>query len=387
MTEVVGVHFRRAGRVYYFDPKDLELTRGSKVIVETARGQEYGEVVTERKEVEDEEVTLPLKPIIRMATPEDDERQDDNLEKEKEAFKICKKKIAAHGLEMNLISAEYTFDNKKLQFYFSAEGRVDFRDLVKDLASVFRTRIELRQIGVRDETKILGGIGICGRELCCASYLSDFTPVSIKMAKDQGLSLNPTKISGSCGRLMCCLKNEQDTYEYLNSKMPGIGDIVYTPDGARAEVTGVNTLREQVRVIIDTGEEREAFDYHVDELSRDAAHPGKKREKREKRDKKNRRFDDGNGGRRLDRFEKEEAPSEEDGDRRIGKALEKKERRQEDIEKKREKDAANEVKGRIKKKGRIRDKKQRHPKGGPRPKKNRGYYMEMTDDFDDYEDI
>ena len=216
------------------------------VIVETARGVEMGTVLIPPKEVEDDKVIQPLKPVIRIATEEDEKVIERNREKEKEAFAICKEKIAKHGLEMKLVNAEYTFDNNKLLFYFTADGRIDFRELVKDLASVFRTRIELRQIGVRDETKILGGIGICGRELCCKSYLSDFIPVSIKMAKEQNLSLNPTKISGVCGRLMCCLKNEQDTYEYLNSRLPSVGDTVTTPSGMRGEVSAVNVLRQLV---------------------------------------------------------------------------------------------------------------------------------------------
>lgn len=206
MTKVVGVRFRRAGKIYYFDPGKAKMAAGSHVIVETARGIEYGTVLIAPKEVDDKAVVQPLKPVICVATPEDDKTEQRNKEKEKEAYKICLEKIAKHKLEMKLVEAEYTFDNNKLLFYFTADGRIDFRELVKDLAAVFRTRIELRQIGVRDETKILGGIGICGRELCCKSYLADFAPVSIKMAKEQNLSLNPTKISGVCGRLMCCLK-------------------------------------------------------------------------------------------------------------------------------------------------------------------------------------
>ena len=217
MTTVIGVRFRRAGKVYYFDPAGIEVKKGEHVIVETARGVEFGTVVLGCREVEDEKVVQPLKQVIRVATPEDYEINEKNREKEKTAFGICLEKIQKHGLEMKLIDAEYTFDNNKVLFYFTADGRIDFRELVKDLASVFRTRIELRQIGVRDETKIIGGIGICGRPLCCHSYLSEFAPVSIKMAKEQNLSLNPTKISGVCGRLMCCLKNEEEAYEELNS--------------------------------------------------------------------------------------------------------------------------------------------------------------------------
>ena len=216
MTTVIGVRFRRAGKVYYFDPAGIEVKKGEHVIVETARGVEFGTVVLGCREVEDEKVVQPLKQVIRVATPEDYEINEKNREKEKTAFGICLEKIQKHGLEMKLIDAEYTFDNNKVLFYFTADGRIDFRELVKDLASVFRTRIELRQIGVRDETKIIGGIGICGRPLCCHSYLSEFAPVSIKMAKEQNLSLNPTKISGVCGRLMCCLKNEERSEEHTS---------------------------------------------------------------------------------------------------------------------------------------------------------------------------
>ncbi len=266
MTKIVGVRFRHAGKIYYFDPLDLELEVSMHVIVETARGVEMGTVLIAPKEVEDDMVVQPLKPIIRIAGEEDEQVVARNKEREKEAFVICKEKIAKHNLEMKLVEAEYTFDNNKLLFYFTADGRIDFRELVKDLAAVFRTRIELRQIGVRDETKMMGGIGICGRELCCHSYLTDFVPVSIKMAKEQNLSLNPTKISGVCGRLMCCLKNEQETYEYLNSRLPSIGDSVITRDGMQGEVSGVNVLRQLVKVLIDTGDEKELLEYPVDEL-------------------------------------------------------------------------------------------------------------------------
>lgn len=266
MIKVVGVRFQKAGKIYYFDPLDYELEVPMHVIVETARGVEMGTVLIPPKEVEDDKVIQPLKPVIRIATDEDEKVIERNREKEKEAFVICKEKIAKHGLEMKLVNAEYTFDNNKLLFYFTADGRIDFRELVKDLASVFRTRIELRQIGVRDETKILGGVGICGRELCCKSYLTDFIPVSIKMAKEQNLSLNPTKISGVCGRLMCCLKNEQDTYEYLNSRLPSVGDTVTTPGGMRGNVTAVNVLRQLVKVVVDNGEEKELQEYRVDDL-------------------------------------------------------------------------------------------------------------------------
>lgn len=267
MIKVIGVRFRQAGKIYYFDPLDFDIEAGQHVIVETARGVEYGLVLTGPKEVEDDKVIQPLKPVIRIATPEDDEVTYTNKEREREAFKICLEKIQKHELDMKLIDAEYTFDNNKVLFYFTADGRIDFRELVKDLASVFKTRIELRQIGVRDETKILGGIGICGRVLCCHSYLPEFAPVSIKMAKEQNLSLNPTKISGVCGRLMCCLKNEQDTYEYLNSKLPSPGDRVTTIDGLKGEVTSVNVLRQLVKVVITAeNDDKEVREYPVDQL-------------------------------------------------------------------------------------------------------------------------
>ena len=266
MTKVIGVRFRTAGKVYFFDPLQFEIKRGDHVIVETARGIEFGTVVAGVHEVEDDKVIQPLKPVMRLAGERDIEQEAANKEKEKEAFKICKEKILKHGLEMKLIDAEYTFDNNKVLFYFTADGRIDFRELVKDLASVFKTRIELRQIGVRDETKIRGGIGICGRPLCCHSYLSDFVPVSIKMAKEQNLSLNPTKISGVCGRLMCCLKNEEDTYEELNRKLPGVGDYVTTADGLHGEVQSVNVLRQLVKVLVEVGDEKELKEYEADTL-------------------------------------------------------------------------------------------------------------------------
>lgn len=267
MIKVIGVRFRQAGKVYFFDPLDFDIQKDSHVIVETARGVEYGKVVLGIREVEEDKVILPLKPVIRMATPEDDAKELENRKKEKDAFNICLEKIRKHNLEMKLIDAEYTFDNNKVLFYFTADGRIDFRELVKDLAAVFRTRIELRQIGVRDETKIRGGLGICGRPLCCSTYLSEFIPVSIKMAKEQNLSLNPTKISGVCGRLMCCLKNEQDTYEYLNSKLPDIGDKVSTNDGFVGEVNSVNVLRQLVKVVItlDNGD-KDLKEYKIEDL-------------------------------------------------------------------------------------------------------------------------
>ncbi|MCI9428049.1 MAG: stage 0 sporulation family protein [Eubacterium sp.] len=266
MTKVVGVRFRNTGKIYYFDPTGFEIEAGAHVIVETARGVEMGNVIFSPKEVEDEAVVQPLKSIIRIATMADESVMEQNRIKEKEAFQICLEKIAKHKLEMKLVEAEYTFDNNKLLFYFTADGRIDFRELVKDLAAVFRTRIELRQIGVRDETKILGGVGICGRGLCCHTYLTDFVPVSIKMAKEQNLSLNPSKISGVCGRLMCCLKNEQETYEYLNSRLPNIGDFATTPEGYKAVVQSVSVLRQMVKVIVEIDDEKEAREYKASDL-------------------------------------------------------------------------------------------------------------------------
>ena len=267
MTKIVGIRFRTAGKIYYFDPADFDLDMAMHVIVETARGIEMGTVLIPPKDVDDDKVVSPLKPVIRVATDEDEKTVERNKEKEKEAFKICLEKIAKHKLDMKLVEAEYTFDNNKLLFYFTADGRIDFRELVKDLAAVFKTRIELRQIGVRDETKILGGVGICGRPLCCHSYLSEFIPVSIKMAKEQNLSLNPTKISGVCGRLMCCLKYEEETYEDLNSHLPSVGDYVTTDDGLKGEVHSVSVLRQQVKVVVTVGrDEKEIRDYRVDQL-------------------------------------------------------------------------------------------------------------------------
>lgn len=266
MTRVIGVRFRNVGKIYYFDPKEFDIQAGDHVIVETARGVEYGSVVLSPRDVEDNKVIQPLKEVIRVATQKDTEKEEKNRKKEKEAYQICLKKIQSHNLEMKLIDVEYTFDNNKVLFYFTADGRIDFRELVKDLAAVFKTRIELRQIGVRDETKILGGIGICGRALCCHTYLSEFAPVSIKMAKEQNLSLNPTKISGVCGRLMCCLKNEQETYEELNRRLPGTGDTVTTPEGLRGEVQSVSVLRQLVKVIVDINDEKEIREYKVEEL-------------------------------------------------------------------------------------------------------------------------
>ena len=267
MIKIVGVRFRNAGKVYYFDPGDLEIGYRDHVIVETARGIEYGDVVGGVRMVPDDQVVQPLRPVIRVADAADDEKAADNRAREKDAIAVCKEKIRHHALEMKLIDAEYTFDGNKLLFYFTADGRVDFRDLVKDLASVFKMRIELRQVGVRDETKLLGGVGICGRPLCCHTWLPDFVPVSIRMAKEQSLSLNPTKISGVCGRLMCCLKNEEDTYEYLNSRLPAVGDEVITANGTRGEVHSVSVLRQRVKILVDVDDEKEIQEYSVEELT------------------------------------------------------------------------------------------------------------------------
>lgn len=267
MVNVIGVRFRRAGKVYFFDPAGYDIKQGDKVIVETARGIEYGSVVLGPRDVEDDKIIQPLKPVIRQATDEDIAIEKRNKEKEKEAFQICLEKIKKHNLEMKLIDCEYTFDNNKVLFYFTADGRIDFRELVKDLASVFKTRIELRQIGVRDETKVVGGIGICGRPLCCHTHLSEFAPVSIKMAKEQNLSLNPTKISGVCGRLMCCLKHEEEAYEELNSKLPGVGDFVTTKDNLKGEVQSVSVLKQLVKVIVVLeNDEKEVREYKVEDL-------------------------------------------------------------------------------------------------------------------------
>lgn len=277
MANVIGVRFRNAGKIYYFDPAGFDIQQGDNVIVETARGVEYGKVVLGLRNIDDDKIIQPLKLVIRQATPEDDEVERKNKEKEKEAFQICLEKIKKHGLEMKLIDSEYTFDNNKVLFYFTADGRIDFRELVKDLASVFKTRIELRQIGVRDETKIVGGIGICGRTLCCNTHLSEFAPVSIKMAKEQNLSLNPTKISGVCGRLMCCLKNEQEAYEELNAKLPDVGDYVTTKDNLKGEVQSVSVLKQLVKVIVTLeNDEKEVREYKVDDLE---FKPRKKKDK------------------------------------------------------------------------------------------------------------
>lgn len=250
MTEIIGVKFKESGKVYYFDPCGITVTEDQGVIVETARGTEYGIVATPNKMVEDKEIVSPLKTLVRVATEKDKHQLTENKKKEKHAFTVCEQKITEHKLDMKLVDVEYAFDQSKILFYFTADGRVDFRELVKDLASIFRTRIELRQIGVRDEAKMLGGLGICGRVFCCSSFLNDFQPVSIKMAKEQGLSLNPTKISGTCGRLMCCLKYEQNAYEDLIRTTPKQGTIVQTADG-RGVVTEVNLLRGILKVRLD----------------------------------------------------------------------------------------------------------------------------------------
>ena len=266
MVKIVGVRFRSAGKVYYFDPKEYSMHPGDHVIVETSRGIEYGTVTGSIQEISEDKVVLPLRAVLRMASPEDIERVAQDREREREALKVCREKVRKHNLDMKVIDAEYTFDGTKLLFYFTADGRVDFRELVKDLASVFRTRIELRQIGVRDETKILGGVGVCGRPLCCHTFLSDFAPVTIRMAKEQNLSLNPVKISGVCGRLMCCLKNEEETYEYLNSQLPANGDTVTTPSGEQGVVTGVNILRQKVKVLFEDGDTKTVEEYDAAEL-------------------------------------------------------------------------------------------------------------------------
>ena len=284
MTKVIGVRFRTAGKIYFFFLLKFTIKRGDHVIVETARGVEYGRVVSGPKDVKDEDVVQPLKPVIRVATEQDRKTVEKNRQKEKEAFKICWEKIRKHGLEMKLIDAEYTFDNNKVLFYFTADGRIDFRELVKDLAAVFRTRIELRQIGVRDETKIKGGIGICGRPLCCSTYLTEFAAVSIKMAKEQNLSLNPSKISGVCGRLMCCLTNEEETYEVLNSQLPSVGDTVTTKDGLTGVVNSLSVLRKQVKVVVNLeNDEKEIREYKAEELK---FRPRKKKQRVTKEEKK-----------------------------------------------------------------------------------------------------
>lgn len=266
MICVVGVRFKKAGKVYYFSPANLEIKKHDFVIVETARGVEYGQVVSEIKEIKEEELISPLKPVLRLADEKDAKSYEDNKIKAKEALEICEEKVSNHGLEMKLIDVEYTFDNNKIIFYFTADGRVDFRELVKDLAAVFRTRIELRQIGVRDEAKMIGGLGLCGRHMCCASFLGDFVPVSIRMAKDQGLSLNPSKISGICGRLMCCLKYEHPVYEEVLERLPNKGSYVWTKAG-KGRVEEINPITEKIRVKITQEDGGETLlDTHFSEI-------------------------------------------------------------------------------------------------------------------------
>ena len=265
MKRIVGVRFKRLGKIYFFDPKWLEVQKGDKVIVDTAQGEEIAEVVVPNRMIEEEKVTEPLKKVLRLASPKDIKHAEECRQKEKEALEICNKKIKEHKLEMTLTDVEYKFDNSKILFYFTADGRVDFRELVKDLAAIYKTRIELRQIGVRDEVKRIGGNGVCGRELCCCSFLSDFETVSIKMAKEQNISLNPSKISGNCGRLMCCLKYEQEVYEEKLKRLPNVGAIVETPDG-KGEVDGIETLKEIVKVKIKDGEIFKIKKYEVKDI-------------------------------------------------------------------------------------------------------------------------
>ena len=270
MKEIVGIRFKSVGKIYYFSPGDIRAKVGDHAIVETVRGVECGEVVIANRQIEDNSISSPLKPIIRLADANDMKTVAKNKQKEKDAFKICEEKIAFRKLKMNLVDVECTFDNNKLLFYFTAENRVDFRELVKDLAAVFRTRIELRQIGVRDEAKILGGLGICGREFCCKAHMGDFNPVSIKMAKEQGLSLNPTKISGTCGRLMCCLRNEQAAYESLLKITPKVGAVVVTPDGDKGRVEDVNLITGKLRIKTEKSEVPVTLDRSEVKLLKDA---------------------------------------------------------------------------------------------------------------------
>ncbi len=299
MVKIVGVRFRSAGKVYYFNPEDLQVRIGEHVIAETSKGPEYGTISTCTKMVDEELVLQPLRSLVRKATQEDEEKIVSLRVKEKEALKVCREKVREHELDMKMVDAEYSFDGTKVLFYFTADGRVDFRNLVKDLASVFHVRIELRQIGVRDETRMLGGIGICGRELCCATYLREFQPVSIKMAKEQNLSLNPAKISGTCGRLMCCLKNEEATYEFLNAKMPKMGEEAITADGQVGKVVELDVLRQRVRVLFEEGDTKEMEIFPVSELTfrprkkKDPSQQGKKN-KAEKGDQD--RKTEGRGG-------------------------------------------------------------------------------------------
>ncbi|GHI00895.1 PSP1 domain-containing protein [Neobacillus kokaensis] len=268
MYDVVGVRFKKAGKIYYFDPGDLPIQKDDFVIVETVRGVEYGKAVIPRKQVEEHDVVLPLKKVVRIADQKDRMIVDENRQAAEEAYQLCNEKVQEHQLDMKLVDVEYTFDRNKIIFYFTADGRVDFRELVKDLAAIFRTRIELRQIGVRDEAKMLGGIGPCGRMLCCSTFLGDFDPVSIKMAKDQNLSLNPTKISGLCGRLMCCLKYENDEYESAKEALPDLGEIIETPNG-RGKVVGLNILERVLQV--ELTEQERVLEYTLDEIIKEGA--------------------------------------------------------------------------------------------------------------------
>ena len=268
MYDVVGVRFKKAGKIYYFDPGDLSIEKDDFVIVETVRGVEYGKAVIARKQVEEHDVVLPLKKVVRIADPKDRMIVEENKQAAKEAYEVCNEKVNEHQLDMKLVDVEYTFDRNKVIFYFTADGRVDFRELVKDLAAIFRTRIELRQIGVRDEAKMLGGIGPCGRMLCCSTFLGDFDPVSIKMAKDQNLSLNPTKISGLCGRLMCCLKYENDEYESAKALLPDLGEVIETPQG-RGKVVGLNILERVLQV--ELKEQDRVLEYTLEEINKEGA--------------------------------------------------------------------------------------------------------------------
>ena len=306
MKKVISVRFKENGKSYYFDPAGADIKTGEYVIVETARGVECGEVVQGVREIADAAVPKALKPITRMADSVDIRRMRQNREDEKRAYRTCQECIARHGLEMKLVEAEYTLDRSKIMFYFTADGRVDFRELVKDLAGIFHTRIELRQIGVRDETKILGGIGICGRVLCCHSHLSEFIPVSIKMAKEQNLSLNPGKISGVCGRLMCCLKHEEETYEELNRRLPNAGDYVTTDDGLKGEVSSVNVLRQLVKVLVEVNDEKELREYKVEQLKFRRRQHGRGRKNGEGDEKEMKELE------KLERQEKKEGKSKLD---------------------------------------------------------------------------
>ena len=283
MQEIVGIRFKKLGKIYFFEPDGIKLKKGQNAIVETARGLELGEVAVENRMMDEEKIVMPLKKVIRIATEEDEKIFAENEAKAKEAFVVCEEKIKKHGLDMKLIDVEYTFDTSKLLFYFTADGRIDFRELVKDLAAVYKTRIELRQIGVRDEVKMLGGYGMCGRELCCCNHLGDLNPVSIKMAKEQGLSLNPSKISGVCGRLMCCLKHEQEVYEEKLQRLPNVGALVKTPDG-KGVVEDVQVLKEIITVKIEKGEKKKKKTFHIDEV--EILKNTKKREVKEEIDMK-----------------------------------------------------------------------------------------------------